>query len=249
MCLACLPRRSLLAAAAVLAAPTSQAASRDGTVEPHMRLAGRPAQGLPVLLTLDACMGGFDARIAEVLAVHDIPATIFATARWLAENPAGLAFLLARRDLFAIENHGAAHLPPILGERRVFGLRVAGDLAAVRHEVEAGAAAIRAATGIAPAWYRGATARYSPAALADIRALGIGVAGFSLNGDEGASLSATAAARRLASALPGDVILAHVNHPERPAGGGVAAGILALRSRGARFLRLDRIPPTDLAYA
>jgi hypothetical protein len=45
---------------------------------------------------------------------------------------------------------------------------------------------------------------------------------------------------RIGAAHDGDVILAHVNHPERPAGSGVVAGILGLKGRGFRFVRLDR---------
>ncbi|MGG5810482.1 polysaccharide deacetylase family protein [Falsiroseomonas sp. CW058] len=237
--------------AAVLLAPPALAAppSVEPLVEPRMRLAQRPAGELPVALTLDACGGGFDPRIAQLLVELRIPATIFATELWLRRNAAALALLAAHPALFGIENHGAQHIPPVLGHRSVFGLQAAGDIEAVRREVRQGAAAIEAATGTAPRWYRGATACYSAAALPEIARMGFGIAGYSLNGDAGASLPAAAAAARIASARAGDVILAHVNHPDRAAGAGVAAGLRDLHRRGARFLRLDRLGPADLAYA
>jgi peptidoglycan/xylan/chitin deacetylase (PgdA/CDA1 family) len=247
MCLACLPRRAVLASLLVPAAAQAAPPSLDALVEPRMRLA-RPDQ-LAVAVTLDACGGGFDPRIAQVLVELRIPATIFATETWLRGNAAALALLGAHRDLFGFGNHGARHVPAVLGQRRVFGVAAAGDLPAIRQEVTQGAAAILAATGAAPRWFRGATALYSPAALPEIAALGFGIAGYSLNGDAGASLPAAAAAARIGAARAGDVILAHINHPERAAGGGVATGLRALHQRGARFLRLDQLDAAELVSA
>jgi peptidoglycan/xylan/chitin deacetylase (PgdA/CDA1 family) len=201
-----------------------------------------------VALTLDACPGRFDERIARALIEGRVPATIFASGPWLRRNPDSLALLLAHPDLFGIQNHGAAHLPPVLGARRVFGLAVAGDLEAVRQEVLVGAEDVKAATGVAPRWYRAAAGFYSPLALAAIRALGALIAGYSLNADMGASLAAETVARRIAAAKDGDVIVAHINQPLRESGLGVAAGIAALRHRGVRFVRLDQLGAGDVAY-
>ena len=77
------------------------------------------------------------------------------------------------------------------------------------------------------------------AGLAQVVAMGYRIAGFSLNGDAGASLDAAETARRIASARDGEVIIAHVNQPKRTAGAGVAAGVRALRARGLRFVRLS----------
>jgi len=213
-------------------------------VEPHMRLASPEPGGLTVALTFDGCPGGFDDRIASALAAACIPATLFLTDVWMRRNPAGLAFFLAHRDLFAIQNHGARHIPPILGSGTLYGLPVAGDLATVRQEVQGGADAIQAATGTAPRWYRAAAARYSPAVLPVIRDMGFAIAGFSLAADLGASLPAHAVEARIAAASNGDVVLAHINQPHRPSGAGVVAGVLALQRRGARFVQLDQTAVT-----
>jgi peptidoglycan/xylan/chitin deacetylase (PgdA/CDA1 family) len=240
----------LILAAPVLAAWPAVTPGGDltGLVEPRMRLAG-PLEDRPrVTLTLDACPGHFDWRIARSLVEGRVPATIFASGPWLRRNPDAVALLMAHPDLFGVQNHGAAHVPPVLGRRRVFGLAVAGDLEGVRREVVAGAADVKAATGVAPGWYRAATGFYSPPALAAIRALGVAIAGYSLNADQGASLPAATVERRIGAARDGDVIVAHINQPRRDSGVGVVAGIAALRRRGARFERLDRLGEGDVVY-
>jgi peptidoglycan/xylan/chitin deacetylase (PgdA/CDA1 family) len=69
----------------------------------------------------------------------------------------------------------------------------------VRREVTEGAASIHAATGTAPRWYRGATGYYSRSAMPAIQQLGFGIAGYSLNADEGASLPAHSVGERIAA--------------------------------------------------
>jgi peptidoglycan/xylan/chitin deacetylase (PgdA/CDA1 family) len=247
MCRFCLSRRNLLAGAAVLALAPAGATAGEAPFEPRMRLANPPADGLTVALTLDACPGGFDERIAAALVELRIPATIFATELWLRRNPAGLAFVLAHGDLFGIENHGELHIPPVLGRGSIFGIPVAGDLATVQHEVTEGGAAVRAATGGAPRWYRGATGHYSPSAMPAIQGLGFSIAGYSLNADFGASLPAKGVVARIAAATNGEVIVAHFNQPDRPSGLGVIAGVRGLQARGASFVRLDQLAATELA--
>jgi peptidoglycan/xylan/chitin deacetylase (PgdA/CDA1 family) len=252
MCLACptrLPRRALLAATLLAPAAASATAAPDRLVEPRIRLRDRPPGDLPVAVTLDACGGGFDTRIAEALVEAQIPATVFATETWLRRNAAALGFLLAHPAIFGLENHGARHVPAVLGARSIFGLQAAGDMAAIRQEVIQGAAALHDAAGVTPRWFRGATGQYSPAALPEIAALGFAVAGFSLNADDGAQLPAVAVAARIAAARPGDIILAHLNQPGRGSGPGVAAGLRALQARGARFVRLDRLAPEEVVPA
>ncbi len=230
----------VLAGVAGTARAACEAEPAAALIDPETRLALPAGAPRTVALTLDACSGGTDMRILETLVALSLPATIFATARWMARNAAALDLLRAHRALFGIEDHGARHVPAVLGTGRAYGLAVAGTLDAVRAEVGGGAQAIAAAGFAAPRWYRGATALYSPGAIAVIEGMGFSVAGYSLNGDDGASLDATATARRISAARSGDVILAHVNHPERAAGAGVAAGVAALHRAGVVFVRLDR---------
>jgi len=213
----------------------------DGLVEPKMRLAPTAGARPSVAITLDACPGAFDARVASALVQAGAPATIFVCATWMRRNRDGLAYLLAHPDVFSLQNHGARHLTCVLGERRIWGLTPAGDLAHILAEVADGARAVAEAAGHSPTWFRGAGAVYSPPALELIGRMGFQVAGFSLNGDEGASLPAAATVARIGAAGDGDVIISHINQPLRASGAGVARGILNLRQRGANFVRLDRL--------
>jgi peptidoglycan/xylan/chitin deacetylase (PgdA/CDA1 family) len=213
-----------------------------------MRLAGPPSDRLVVALTLDACPGDFDERIAAALVESGIAATIFVTDLWLRRNPAGLAYLLAHRDLFDIENHGELHIPPVIGNRRIYGIPVAGDLVTVRREVVQGAAAVSMATGTPPRWYRGATGHYSRSTIPEIEQVGFSIAGYSLNADAGASLPAHSVAARVAKATNGEIIIAHINQPNRPSGRGVVAGVRNLLHRGASFQRLGQCATTKIDY-
>lgn len=246
MCRCCFPpatpagRRCLLAAATLLPGVLAGTVARaDHQLSPRLHLAAAPAGRPRVALTLDACSGAADMRVLGGLVRLGVRATVFATARWLHRNPDTVALLLARRDLFSIQNHGERHVAAVLGAGRLFGQPVAGTIEGVRQEVAGGTAAITAAGAPPPHWYRGATALYSPAAIDEIRAMGLRVAGFSVNADEGASLPAARVARRIAAARDGDVIIAHANRPDRPSGPGVVDGVAILQAQGMGFAWLD----------
>lgn len=94
------------------------------------------------------------------------------------------------------------------------------------------------ATGRRPLWYRGAAGLYTPAVVPQIEALGVKVAGYSLNSDAGASLPASMVAARIEAARDGDVIEGHINQPRRESGAGIAAGLVRLRQQGVAFVTL-----------
>jgi peptidoglycan/xylan/chitin deacetylase (PgdA/CDA1 family) len=221
------------------------AAARAADIEPSLRLPA--ASGKTVAVTLDACSGRTDMRIVDELIADGIPATLFVTHRWIVRNAEAIALFKAHPDLFEIENHGDQHVPAVTDTPTLFGLTTAGSLPAVNSEVTGGEAAIGAAFGLRPTWFRGAGARYSKDAAALIGQLGYRIAGYSLNGDIGASLPEAAVAKRLAAAKAGDVIIAHVNQPDRPAGAGVVAGLKALKAAGFTFVRLDAAFPATAA--
>jgi peptidoglycan/xylan/chitin deacetylase (PgdA/CDA1 family) len=240
--------RAVVGTAASLSITTGHAADRDVPVEPRIRLADTPADRRVIALTFDCCPGAFDARIATVLITQRIPATIFITWLWMHRNPDALALLSAHADLFSIQNHGELHIPPVLGDRTIFGIRVAGDLPTIRHEIDRGAQAIRSATGSAPRWYRAATGFYTPGVIPEIEAMGYAIGGYSLSADQGASLPAARVAARMANANSGDVIVAHLNQPSRPSGEGVVEGLRALQNQGVTFARLDQVATTPPAF-
>lgn len=228
-------RYLILSAAFLLVA--ANVAHASAWIEPRLKL--HPDVGPPtVALTFDACGGKVDRRIFDVLLQQKIPATFFVTSIWIRRNPQELAELLAHPELFEIENHGRHHVPAIDKPISVYGLKAAGSPEAVLAEMNGGAADIKKATGRDVHWFRGAAAVYTPTSLKAIAATEK-IAGYSIAADGGTLLSQAAAKLRTSQAKEGDVLLAHVNHPEKPAGEGVSLGILELKNRGYRFVRLD----------
>ncbi len=225
----------LLAAALGVPQPSYAA---HGLIEYHMHMEPND-NGKRVALTFDACTGKTDERILDALIENKIKATIFVTGRWLKRNPAAIATLKANADLFEIENHGAKHLPAVEVPMTVFNLKAAGSTEAIKAEVEGGDTAVKSSFGITPRWYRGAGAEYTKSSLELIPTLNFKPAGFSLSGDGGALWSRTRAARTVAAAKDGDVIIAHINQPAKPAGAGVIEGILKLKDQGFSFVTLN----------
>ncbi|ACM25888.1 polysaccharide deacetylase family protein [Agrobacterium sp. SHOUNA12C] len=222
--------------------PPKASASNVKLVEPHLHV-NRAGKGAPrIALTFDACMGKTDPRILSTLVDQRIPSTIFVTARWLRTNPDALATFLAHPDLFELENHGQNHIPAVDIPTKVYGIAAAGSPQAVAQEVKGGADAMLAAGIPQPRWFRGATAKYSLSAIAQIRGMGYRIAGYSVNGDSGSLLPAKMVEKQYASARDGDVIISHINQPTHAAGEGVAASILALKAKGVQFVRLQDIP-------
>lgn len=235
--------RARFAAGLILLATVLPAGAGTPLSEPRLLVPHGAARQQPhVALTLDACSGKADQRIFEALVANRIPATVFVTARWLRRNGDTVRLMLAHPDLFQIENHGARHIPAVSIPTKVYGIAAAGSAPAVKDEVEGGRAAIIAATGRAPLWYRGATGRYDTAAMAEVRGLGEAIAGYTLHADDGATLPAAAVVKRMAAAKDGDVIIAHVNKPDRPSGAGVVQGMLALKAKGYLFVKLGTPP-------
>ncbi|MFM2399487.1 MAG: hypothetical protein RL341_1644 [Pseudomonadota bacterium] len=226
---------------ALLLALCANAIAHAGPVELHQRLAN-PVSGA-VALTLDACSGAYDKALIDFLVQQQIAATIFATQRWIKQNPQGAADLRAHPQLFQIENHGARHVPAVLGEgRRVFGIAGVGDLEGLRREVQGGADAVAQAFGRKPLWYRGATALYDREAITQIERMGFQLAGFSVNADVGATLGKQAVLARLGKVQAGDVIIAHMNHPASATAAALIEVLPQLQARGLKFVKLGEAP-------
>lgn len=218
--------------------------------EIHDRIAPQSDSGARVALTLDACSGLFDADLIQFLVAHQIPATLFTTKKWLLANPTGVAFIRAHLDLFDVENHGENHIPAVIGAgKTVYGIPGVPDIVHLRREVLEGARSITELIGVPPHWYRGATAEYDTQAIAEIHRLGFGIAGFSVNGDAGATLREPAIAKNMAAVRDGDIIIAHMNKPASDTAEGLAVGLQHLLARGFRFVRLDQIEIQEVSPA
>jgi peptidoglycan/xylan/chitin deacetylase (PgdA/CDA1 family) len=211
-------------------------------IEIHDRLLPQAGAAMKVALTLDACSGKYDDDLISFLIRNRIPATIFATKKWLDHNPIGVSVIKAHLDLFDVEDHGENHIPAVIGAgRKVYGIPGEPDVIHLRREVTEGARAISEVIGVSPRWYRGAAAEYDLQAIDEIDKLGYKIAGFSVNADAGATLNRQAIEERLKNVKGGDVILAHMNKPASDSAEGLSAGLLQLLNRGFVFVRLDQI--------
>jgi hypothetical protein len=65
------------------------------------------------------------------------------------------------------------------------------------------------------------------------------VAGFSVNADDGATLSRRRVMGRLKKVKDGDIIIAHLNKPGSETAEGLAVGLKQLLDRGFRFVKLN----------
>jgi peptidoglycan/xylan/chitin deacetylase (PgdA/CDA1 family) len=226
-----------------IACAASAAWGQTHPTEIHTRIVQTsPGANQRVALTLDACSGAIDDDLVQFLIRNRIPATLFATKKWLDKNPQGTALLKKHLDLFDIEDHGENHIPAVIGVgRKVYGIPGEPDMLHLRKEVLEGAKAIEAATGVPPHWYRGATAEYDQAAADEIRRMGYKIAGFSVNADAGATLKKADIIARLHRVQGGDVIIAHMNKPASDTAEGLAVGLLDILRRGLVFVRLDEV--------
>jgi peptidoglycan/xylan/chitin deacetylase (PgdA/CDA1 family) len=231
---------------AMVLAPQSAHAEQP-PVEIHDQLVPQPEAGKRIALTLDACGGAYDGDLIDFLIRNRIPATIFATKKWLNRNPQGLSVIRAHLDLFDVENHGERHIAAVVGAgRKVYGVPGSPDIAHLRREVVEGAHAVEKATGVAPRWYRAAAGEYDSQAIGEIGRLGYKIAGFSVNADNGATLQKVTIERRLMRVKPGDVIIAHMNKPASDTAEGLAAGVAYLLKAGFVFARLDQVDLREL---
>lgn len=202
-------------------------------------------EGKEVALTLDACGGkqgsGYDRELIDFLREKKIPATLFMNARWIDANP-GLFLELARDPLFEIEDHGMRHLPCSITGRSVYNIQGTASAAEVIEEVQGCAAKIERLTGRKPNLFRSGTAYYDEVATALIRDMGYLPTGFSVLGDAGATFSADKVFSQMMSCTPGDIVICHMNHPEKETAEGLIRGIPLLQKKGFRFILLKDRP-------
>jgi peptidoglycan/xylan/chitin deacetylase (PgdA/CDA1 family) len=211
-------------------------------VEIHDQLESQHETSKNIALTLDACSGKYDDDLIEFLIRNRIPATIFATKKWLDQNPHGLSIIKAHLDLFDVEDHGEKHIPAVIGVgRKVYGIPGEPDIIHLRREVLEGARAVEEVTGVAPHWYRDATAEYDAQSIKEIGKLGYKIAGFSVNADDGATSKKIAIEKRLEHVKAGDVIIAHMNKPASDTAEGMAVGLAYLLKANFVFVRLDQV--------
>jgi peptidoglycan/xylan/chitin deacetylase (PgdA/CDA1 family) len=238
--------KTIIALCMSFATTSTFAETHEFPLEIHQTLVTPNPEDKIAALTLDACSGSFDSRMIDFLVAHKIPATLFVTKRWLDKNASAVEQIKSHPELFEIEDHGARHVPAVIGkDRSVFGIAGNPDIEHLRREVVDGAEAIEKTSGTKPKWYRGATAMYDPAAMAEIKKMGYRIAGFSVNADDGATLSKSGIIARLKAVKPGDIIIAHMNKPKSASAAGLTEGLSWLTAKGFRFVKLSQANISD----
>ena len=196
-----------------------------------------------IALTFDACNGAYDQALIDTLKEHRVPATLFLAQPWITEH-ADVTRELAADPLFRLENHGTRHLPLTVNGAAAYGIPGTYSPAEAIAEIEGNAATL-AQYGVAATWFRAGTAHYDDVAVRIATDGGVKIAGFSVNGDRGATASAAEVAAALQQAPDGAIVLAHMNHPSSGTASGVRTALTHLRSESVRFTFLDGTQPVS----
>lgn len=196
-------------------------------------------------LTFDACGGSprssqYDEGLIDFLIQNRIPATLFINARWIDSHPEIFA-RLAANPLFEIGNHGTAHKPLSVNGKSIYNISGTGSHEEVLKEIEGNSEKIEKLTGKRPLFFRSGTAYYDEIAVDIAHHAGVEIGGFSVLADAGATFSAPKVAQQIKNAHSGDIIIAHMNHPEGGTREGVIEAITELRQEGFSFVRLSDV--------
>ncbi|MBO1417567.1 polysaccharide deacetylase family protein, partial [Streptomyces sp. FH025] len=229
----------------------AEVVARYGAIAPTewgMEVTGvttRLPEGEPgMALTFDACGGpggnGYDADLIDFLRAHGVAATLFLNSRWIDANP-DVFDELAAEPLFEIGNHGTAHRPLSVTGRSAYGIAGTNGVGEVYDEVAGNAHKLAGLLGHPPRFFRSGTAHYDDVATRVVADLGERIAGFTVNGDGGATLSAAEVRQEVGSAAPGSIVICHMNHPGGGTAPGIAAAVPGLLASGRRFVRLSDV--------
>ncbi|NUP58111.1 MAG: polysaccharide deacetylase family protein [Pseudarthrobacter sp.] len=200
-----------------------------------------PAGAAGIALTFDFCGGpggsGFDQALIDTLRQRHVPATLFLNSRWIAANPATVR-QLAADPLFELANHGTSHKPLSTTGNTAYGIPGTRNAGEVYDEVMPNDAGLASLTGARPRYFRPGTAYMDDVASDILHALGVKAAGFSINGDGGATFPAAVVAREVGRARAGDIVICHGNHPGGGTADGVGHALDKLLAAGNTFLHL-----------
>ena len=195
-----------------------------------------------IALTFDACGGprgsGYDEALVETLRKHDVPATLFLNARWIATNPT-VAAELAADPLFELGTHGVQHRPLTVRGQSAYGIAGTRSVGEAYDEVRGGVEALAELTGHRPRWFRAGTAWVDDVGVEVARRLHVRIASFSINADLGATAGTKVVAHNLGTARGRSITIAHTNHPEGKTAEGLAKALPRLLDQGRRFATLS----------
>ncbi|WP_419727561.1 polysaccharide deacetylase family protein [Terrisporobacter petrolearius] len=195
-----------------------------------------------IALTLDACGGKhgskYDKELIDFLDKENIPATLFINCRWIEANK-DIFINLSENNNFEIENHGYSHKPLSVNKKSVYNIEGTSDVKDVIKEIKLNDDAIYKLTGKKPKYFRSGTAYYDDVAIKIADELGYKIAGFSINGDGGATFSKEDVINEVSKAKAGDIIISHFNQPNGNTYEGLKEALIILREEGYKFVKLD----------
>ncbi|GGV30407.1 hypothetical protein GCM10010495_53420 [Kitasatospora herbaricolor] len=205
-----------------------------------------PADDGAIALTFDACGGpqgdGYDEALIGFLRQRRVPATLFLNSRWIDANPPVFR-ALAADPLFEIANHGTRHCPLSVSGRSAYDIPGTRDVGEVVDEITGNRARLTELLGRPPRFFRSGTAYLDDVAARIVSDLGERFAGFTVNGDGGATFTAGQVHDAVTAAGPGAIVLAHMNHPAAGTAAGIATAVPRLLEEGRRFVRLSDAAP------
>ena len=200
-----------------------------------------PPASQGISLTFDFCGGpggsGYDQALLDTLRQRHIPATLFLNSRWITANPS-TARQLAVDPLFELANHGTSHRPLSTTGNTAYGIPGTRNAGEVYDEVMPNDVSLTGVTGARPRYFRPGTAYMDDVAADILHALGVRPAGFSINGDGGATYPAAVVAQEIGKARPGDVVICHGNHPNGGTAQGLGRALDKLLAAGMSFTHL-----------
>jgi len=199
-----------------------------------------------VALTFDACGGsqfskGYDRELIEFLIANNIRATLFLNYHWIDANIDTFKEL-QKISLFELANHGTKHKPLSVNGKSIYGIIGTNSKEEVVEEVENNNKKFQYLNQIRPLFFRSGTAYYDEIAVDIVRKdLGMEIAGFSINSDQGATLGKDEITKRVSNAKSGDIIIGHMNHPKSFTAEGFMEGLRSLKEKGYSFVKLSDI--------
>jgi peptidoglycan/xylan/chitin deacetylase (PgdA/CDA1 family) len=193
-------------------------------------------------LTLDACGGsvkscGYDKALIDFLRANKIPATLFVSAKWIDANKK-LYMELINDPNFDVQNHGTRHVPLSMEGKSAYGIKGTNGAEEVKAEVMTNHEKVKAMTGKVMTLFRAGTAHYDDESVAIVNSLGYKVIGFAINADAGATNSVAQIAKELSKTKSGDIIIAHMNHPESHNSEGLSKALKKMQDNGWKFVKV-----------
>ena len=195
-----------------------------------------------IALTLDACGGkngsDYDKELIDFLEEEKIPATLFINYRWIEANK-DIFMTLAGSDNFKIENHGYGHKPLSVNKNSIYNIEGTSNIEEVIKEIKLNEEQIYKLTEGKTKYFRSGTAYYDDVAIQIAKELGYKIAGFSINGDGGATYSKEEVINEVSKAKSGDIIICHFNQPNGYTFEGLSQALIKLREEGYTFVKLE----------